>query len=125
MIPHQEKRYQLHVVAYVLEHFQHLMTDAEEVANNTIVIYEEDDEGRLSMHIGIEDELDETVANEATRALQNGPQEFRHRTAERLISEHKNEIYANACPNCGRLPATPKARVCIWCNHSWMNTATV
>jgi hypothetical protein len=120
----QDERYRLHVVAYVLDHFQHLMTAEEKAADAAVVFYVDDGDGEsLSLEIGLEGGLEDTVAHGATEALQSGPQDFRYRTAQRIIAEHRDEVYANACHSCRRLPATPTARVCIWCGHSWMNMA--
>ena len=96
-----------------MDRFKHLMTQMERVANDTIVIF--DEQGQPSMTFS--HKLDESVANAAKLALKNGVQAFRRHTCERILSVHKDEVCANACPKCGLLPATPKAKVCIWCSH--------
>ena len=98
-----------------MEHFKHLMTEVERVADDTIVLFNE--EGQPDVTFG--HKLDESVANAAELALKNGVQAFRRHTCERILSVHKDEVYANACPQCGLLPATPKAKVCIWCSYTW------
>jgi hypothetical protein len=110
--------YELHVTNYVLRHFRHLMTDVERAADDAVVlvvVHYGGQEPQITFRDGVPD----TVAREAEVALNAGVQVFRRRTRERIISAHQSEVCANTCPKCGRLPATPKAKMCIWCSHSW------
>lgn len=47
---------------------------------------------------------------------------FALRTAERIYRDHREEIYFNECPRCGRLAKTPKAKQCRYCHHDWHAT---
>lgn len=51
--------------------------------------------------------------------LANGIDEFREKTAMRILKEHEKEIYFNNCPECGSLARTPKAKQCRFCKHDW------
>src|ERR1700761_9268938 len=44
---------------------------------------------------------------------------FALRTAERIYREHRDEIFVNECPRCGKLAKTPKAKQCPHCHHDW------
>ncbi|BCM91816.1 hypothetical protein IAD21_03692 [Abditibacteriota bacterium] len=110
--------YQLHEINYVMEHFGHLMTEVERAARDAIMLFQ-----GSQAHITFDTKLDENVANAARFALKDGAQVFRRRTTERILSTHRDQVYANACPKCGRLPATPKAKLCIWCSHTWFDGA--
>jgi hypothetical protein len=43
---------------------------------------------------------------------------FKKRLRERLLQE-KPDIFINRCRKCNKVVATPRARLCLWCNHSW------
>lgn len=40
---------------------------------------------------------------------------FRIRCVDRLLTDHADLIFSNACPSCGKLRRTPKAKKCMWC----------
>jgi hypothetical protein len=110
--------YELHSTNYVMQHFRHLMTEVERAADDAVVltvVHDGDEELQITFRNGVP----EAVAREAEAALRDGVQVFRRRTRERIILAHQSEVCANACPQCGRLPATPKAKMCIWCSYSW------
>jgi len=43
----------------------------------------------------------------------------REKVAIILWEKHKNEIYLNNCPKCGKITRTPKAKQCRFCHHDW------
>lgn len=112
------RNYEQHITNYVLQHFRQFMTDVERAAEEAVV-FTVAHEGQEEPHITFRAGTSEDIAKRAERALAEGVQAFRLRTRERILSEHRAEVFANACPKCGRLPATPKAKMCIWCSHSW------
>ena len=60
-----------------------------------------------------------TNDKEALELLKNGETEFFINTANRILKEHKDDIFLNYCPNCQKLARTPKARQCRDCGHKW------
>ena len=110
--------YELHITNYVMQHFRLFMTDVERAAVDAVV-FAVVHGGHRELQITFKNGIPATVVREAKAALEEGAQVFRLRTRERILSEHRVEVFANACPKCGRLPATPKAKMCIWCSHSW------
>ena len=52
-------------------------------------------------------------------ALADGPEAFRRRVRDRLLSEHPAEVFINRCPRCGCVVRTPGARQCFWCGFDW------
>lgn len=56
---------------------------------------------------------------EVLELLKNGYDEFEKKTANRILTENKNNIYLNKCPECGLLARTPKARQCRHCGKNW------
>lgn len=57
--------------------------------------------------------------SEIDTLLQNGPEQFRIRTAFRVIEDCKELVVVNRCPSCSRIVATPRAKQCLWCGHDW------
>jgi len=45
----------------------------------------------------------------------------RERIANRILSTYPSEVYLNRCPNCRALTATPTARLCPACGHTWFH----
>lgn len=56
--------------------------------------------------------------------LADGPDAFRMRAAERVLTERSEEIQVNRCRECGRVVATPRARQCLWCGFDWHDVPT-
>jgi hypothetical protein len=52
---------------------------------------------------------------------QAGWDEARTRIAERILRDHPDEVYLNRCPQCNALTATPRARLCLTCGHTWFH----
>jgi hypothetical protein len=51
--------------------------------------------------------------------LNNGYEEFKRITADKIIRQHREKVSINNCPKCGRLARTPLARQCRHCGHDW------
>jgi hypothetical protein len=43
---------------------------------------------------------------------------FLDRVVNRILRDHGEEICINRCPKCQAVLRTPKAKICLWCNHS-------
>ena len=57
--------------------------------------------------------------DEVLKLLEDGFDQYRVRTAERIFAEHSREIFLNNCPNCGKLARTSTAQQCRHCKHDW------
>jgi hypothetical protein len=53
--------------------------------------------------------------------LEGGYEQFRLKTAERILEENSDKIYFNKCPKCGMLARTPQAKQCRFCGYNWHN----
>ena len=62
-----------------------------------------------------------TTDKQALELIKNGENAFFINTANRILKEHKDEIFINNCPNCNKLARTPKARQCRHCSSTWFN----
>jgi hypothetical protein len=51
--------------------------------------------------------------------LENGIEQFRKNTAERIFRDNADKIFFNNCPQCGKLARTPEAKQCRYCGYSW------
>jgi len=51
--------------------------------------------------------------------LDNGYEEFKRISADKILKEHKDNVFINNCPKCGRLARTPLAKQCRKCGHNW------
>ncbi|RYG64962.1 hypothetical protein EON80_18240 [bacterium] len=118
----ETRRYKIHETVYALEYFPHLMTEVERAAVDAVLVVGEEDD-QTTTQVFFSEEPSDEVAAAAKGALGTDDHAFRRRTAERIVSEHRDEVYANSCPNCGLLPATPSAKVCIWCSHTWFENS--
>ena len=56
---------------------------------------------------------------EVLALLGNGYDEFKRRSADKVLKEHKDKVFINTCPKCGRLARTPLAKQCRYCRHDW------
>jgi hypothetical protein len=56
---------------------------------------------------------------EVAELLSHGPEHFFVATRDRLLKEHKDEIFLNYCPRCDALAITPQAKICPKCAFNW------
>lgn len=109
------------LTSYVINYYPHLLTKVEAQALNSIIaeakakVYG----GQMAEHIR---QNYVSTAPEVLRLLANGVHTFRQRVRDRILSEHKNEVYLNRCPKCHALTRTPSACLCPKCNHTWYET---
>ncbi len=106
----------LHEIHYALSHFSHLLSENERVALGAIA-FNVVKGGQVSCEFVLKGGIDPNT--EVRQLLAGGMPALRHQLADRLLSEHRALIYENACKKCGQLPATPRAKQCLSCGHSW------
>jgi hypothetical protein len=106
---------------YMWRNYRHLMSEAEVLAGEVVIFREKakavHHPHRSSMYAERERNF---TARPGVADLVNLPvPEFRRRVRDRLMREHSHQINLNRCPKCDRIPATPMAKQCPWCYHSW------
>ncbi|WP_052830320.1 hypothetical protein [Gynuella sunshinyii] len=107
---------ELHNINYAVDNFRHFLSDSERVALDAVALNVTGlGDDKVSIHIKGCAEPSEDVRE----LLKDGMSALRRKLATKLLSEYRNEIYTNSCSKCGKLPKTPKARMCTWCGHSW------
>jgi hypothetical protein len=105
---------------YVWYHYQRLMTEFEWRVGRAII-------RRAKLAAGGQAETAmaahrrwcEVGVPEVEAALADGPEVFRRRVRDRLLSERGLEVFVNRCPRCSRVVRTPQARQCFWCGFDW------
>lgn len=115
---------ELEEVDYIMNHYFHLMTIKEKTAWKHWATNYKIDNGnyeseeqmetrrRLSINTGWL-----TQDKEILEMLEDGVDEFRRKTAERILNKEKIEF--NNCPKCSKLTRTPLAKQCRFCGHDW------
>lgn len=113
----------LETAIYINDYYNHLLTDKEKLANrhissmikleysNTIPNLEK--LTKLYKKMGWLTECEDALI--LTRLGEEG---FKIKVAERILSEHKDKIFMNYCPQCARLARTPFAKQCR-CGYDW------
>ena len=103
---------------YVINHFEHLMTDVERAAICTVRFNIQHEDGTL-----IKDYADFKGNTELERAVRDiwelGFPEAYNVISRRIARDHPDVVFANRCPKCKRLPRTPRAKQCQWCKYNW------
>lgn len=105
---------------YILGHWCRLMTEFELRVSRAITARAKATASRSAEMAGVLNKTWGAVGDPAVEtALADGPEIFRRRVRDRLLSEHAAEIFINRCPSCGRVVRTPLARQCFWCGFDW------
>ncbi len=60
-----------------------------------------------------------SINKDGLSLLEDGYENFRSKTAERIFKENSEKIYFNKCPKCDRLARTPQAKQCRFCGYTW------
>ncbi|MDK2125240.1 hypothetical protein [Parachitinimonas caeni] len=106
----------LHEIHYVLSNFSHLLNENERIALGAFAFIAAKD-GHTSNEFVLKGGAEPNA--ESRQLLSDGMQPLRKKLADRLLNEYKALIYENSCKQCGRLPATPRAKQCLGCGYSW------
>jgi len=60
-----------------------------------------------------------TDEEDALVLVKLGEEGFKLKVASRILSEYKDAVVMNYCPECNRLARTPFAKQCRYCSHDW------
>jgi hypothetical protein len=105
---------------YVWNHYQRLMTEFERRVGRAIISREKASASQSPQMQAAVSRLWGAIDDpEVSAALADGPQSFRRRVCERLLSESGAEVFVNRCPTCARVVRSPQARQCFWCGFDW------
>ncbi len=56
---------------------------------------------------------------EVRALLEKGEDHFMNSVRDRILREHREQVFLNHCPKCRALAKTPRARQCPKCFYSW------
>jgi hypothetical protein len=105
---------------YVWDHYQRLMSDFEWRVGRAIFHRAKfGTAGHPEAATAAHRRWCEVGVPEVEAALLDGPEVFRRRVRDRLLSERGSELFVNRCPRCSRVVRTPQARQCFWCGCDW------
>src|SRR5437899_9985272 len=106
-------------VAYILRYYNRFMTPKEHLASRHLM-------GTMKLTHGQSDSAAQLKATlrakndsrrelfsddpEVLRMASDGFEAFQMRAAERIFEKHRQQIFFNYCPKCGKLAKTPKAK---------------
>jgi hypothetical protein len=104
---------------YVFHHFSHLMNADEKKAYSHLAGTMKSTLGRSDVSAQEEVKAGGGIHSrwlsdnpDVLRLASGGFEEFREKTAKRILAEHGDRVFLNCCPRCGALARTPKAQQC-------------
>jgi len=116
-VPYDDDR---ELTRYVWHNFRHLLTNKERLVDQAVIAREKaeyasspESKRLLRTELGRIDDA------EVNSALAEGIPAFRHKVRERMLVDHRSDVFINRCPNCSRILRTPKAQQCLWCGRDW------
>ena len=59
---------------------------------------------------------------EVSAIIESGVGAFQDQCYDRLLRNHRDQIYINRCERCQRILASPIACACTWCGHHWYDS---
>jgi hypothetical protein len=105
---------------YVWDHYEQLMAEFERRVGRAIIGRAKAAAAGPPEKAGVlHRRWSEVGVPEVEAALAEGPEVFRRRLRDRLLSERGAEVFVNRCSKCGRVVRTPRARQCLWCGFDW------
>ena len=110
---------QRELTRYVFRNFHHLFTELEWLADRAVVAEFKAQHASDNMARTLRNKWGEAGKPEVAPLLADGPDAFRSRVTNRIVSECSDELFINRCAECDSVVATPKARQCLWCGHDW------
>jgi carbamoylphosphate synthase small subunit len=107
------------LIDYIITHYSELLSIREKAAQKHFLATKkaekftsQDFKNKIMYDLGSKDA-------EVLKLVSNGYEEFKRISAENILKEHKDNVFINNCPKCGRLARTPRARQCRHCGHDW------
>jgi hypothetical protein len=114
---------------YIVRYYSAFMTPQERLADRHLLATSKITRGRTDGSaqeeaIGSSKPIRELLSADpdVIQLAAGGLDAFAVRTADRIYVDHREEIFFNDCPRCGRLAKTPKAKQCRYCHHDWHAT---
>lgn len=109
---------------YIISYFSNLQNQKEKLANRHI-------SSMIKLGSSNIDKNSDAITNvyrrigwltddeDALSFVRLGEEGFKLKVAERILSDHSDEVAMNYCPKCNRLARTPTAKQCRHCGYDW------
>ena len=107
------------LIDYIITHYTGLFGLKEKMAQKHHLATTKSDNTNDSRHKDMILRQWGTGDQETLGLLNNGYDEFKRISAEKILREQGDKVFVNNCPKCGRLARTPFAKQCRHCGHSW------
>src|SRR5919202_6922767 len=98
------------LASYIFNYYSHLLTPEERAAHRTIL-------GELKIEHARSPDMKRALREswvstdpKVMALLQGGAESFWEGARDRVLREHRDEVFLNHCPRCGALAKTPTAR---------------
>jgi len=121
------KKVNIETAKYISNYYHQFFNEKENIAHRHLnSIYKLNGESESSPRYKIYKRTGKITSDkEALELIKDGETEFFINTANRILKEHKEEVFLNNCPNCQKLARTPKARQCRHCGNKWFESENV
>jgi hypothetical protein len=113
------------LVDYVCWNYGSLMTEFEQKVEMAIHVLAKAAQMPASSpeRAKLENYFDVSNDPKLAEALGVGSSSFHESVANRILHDHRDEVFINRCAKCNRIVRSPKARQCLWCGYSWHHAA--
>jgi hypothetical protein len=105
---------------YIWHNYRELMSNFEREVDLVAIVRQHAQKANPQLHQALLDHQGRCGDPAIESALEAGFRAFYQRVRDRLLDEHSDQIVINRCPSCDRIVRTPRARVCVWCGHTWI-----
>jgi coproporphyrinogen III oxidase-like Fe-S oxidoreductase len=109
---------------YIVNYFTDLLTDKEKLGlkhlKSKYKIEHSDNKDNIEQRVQAYKKMGWlTEDKEILDLVRGGEEELDRKIADRILENHRDKVFINNCPSCGRLARTPFARQCRHCGHNW------
>ncbi len=109
---------------YIVNYFTDLLTDKEKLGlkhlRSKYKIEHSDNKDNIEQRVRAYKTMGWlTEDKEILELVSGGEEDLDRKIADRILREHRDKVFINNCPSCGRLARTPFARQCRHCGHNW------
>lgn len=107
--------------SYVWRHFNHMLTERERALHRAAILElkARGASGEAFPPTYFRRQPGYFADAEALQIAETGLSSFEQRCCDRVLRDHRGQVYINCCERCGRIVASPIACACTWCGHHW------
>ena len=108
-------------IAYIIGYFSRLMTEDERLALRYQMFLHKLDasENKEEKEKKMREKGWFASEEKSLTLLKNGIKALEENIVKRILSESRDKVFFNNCPQCGKLARTPQAKQCRYCGFDW------